>query len=237
MDREPAEDNRLGALLVGAGALSAQGLAEALAHQTPGHKLGELLVEMGLVTPEAVDAALKEQLRDARLGQILLRIEAVPLSELQAALARQTECGRMLGELLVEAGACGAEAVEWALSQQSAEKRTGAVFLQRGLLRQEELDACFEVLHAEPDRLLTEIMVDRGFVTAEQVRETLRLKLQETRLGSVLLAMGAISSEELQFALAEQTVSGAMLGQVLIQLGLCDVTTLSAALSKQLMEA
>lgn len=234
---EPAEDNRLGAILMRTGAVSPESLTEALAHQTPGRKLGELLIEMGLATPEAVDAALKEQLRDARLGQILLRIQAVTLEQLQAALARQTECGRMLGELLVDAGACGVEAVEWALSQQSAEKRTGAVFLQRGLLRQDDLDRCFSVLHSEPDRLLTEIMVDLGFVTAEQVRETLRLKLQETRLGSVLLAMGAVSPEQLQFALAEQTVTGAMLGQVLIQLGFCDVTTLSAALSKQLLEA
>lgn len=234
---EPAEDNRLGAILMRTGALSPESLNEALAHQTPGHKLGELLIAMGLISAEAVDAGLKEQLRDARLGQILLRIQAVTLADLQAALARQTECGRMLGELLVESGACGAEAVEWALSQQSAEKRTGAVFLQRGLLKQEDLDRCFEVLSAEPDRLLTELMVDLGFVTAEQVRETLRLKLQESRLGTVLLAMGALSPEQLQFALAEQTVTGTMLGQVLIRLGFCDVTTLSTALAKQLMEA
>lgn len=235
--QEPAEDNRLGALLIRAGALQAEDLEKGLAHQFPGQRLGETLVEMGLVSSESVEAALKEQLRDARLGQILLRIQAVTLEQLQAALESQTQCGRMLGELLVENHACASDVIDWALAQQSAEKRTGAVFLRRGLIAQLQLDRCFEVLHREPERLLTEIMVDLGFLTAEQVRETLRMQLQETRLGKVLLEMKALSPEQLQFALAEQTVSGAMLGQVLIQLGFCDVTTLSAALAKQLMEA
>jgi hypothetical protein len=231
------EDTRLGALLVRAGELSTGDLERAIAQQVPGRRFGETLIQLGLVTREAVEAALKEQLRDARLGQILLRIGAVDEAALRGALARQTESGRMIGELLVEAGACSTEEVDWALAQQSAEKRTGAVFLRRGLIDHEALEACFAILHREPDRLLTEIMVERGHVTPEQVRETLRVQLVESRLGQVLLEMGVLSAEQLQFALAEQTVSGAVLGQVLIQLGFCDVTQLSAALARQLIEA
>lgn len=234
--QEPTEDNRLGALMIRAGAVSSEDLAAALAHRTPGQKLGECLVEMGFTSLEAVEAALKEQLRDARLGQILLRIDAIRLSDLQAALDAQTRAGRMLGELLIEAGACTAELVDWALAQQSAEKRTAAIFMRRGLIQQASAERAFAALAAQPDRQFTELLVELELVTAEQVRETLRLKLQETRLGSLLLARGAVSLEQLQVALAEQTVTGHMLGQVLIQLGFCDVQAVSAALAEQLLE-
>lgn len=233
--RPPSEDNRLGALMLRSGSISADDLSAALATQSAGQKLGERLLAMGAARREDVEAALKEQLRDARLGQILLRIGAVTDAGLHAALARQTETGRMLGELLVEDGATPPESVDWALSQQSAERRTAAVFLRRGLIGKDEIEACFDELASQPDRLLTELMVERGHVTAEQVRETLRLQLQESRLGQVLLELGSITPEQLQYALAEQTVTGHMLGQVLIQLGFCDVTELSAALARQYM--
>jgi type IV pilus assembly protein PilB len=53
-------------------------------------------------------------------------------------------------------------------------------------------------------RRLGEILVERGFVTPEQLREALRIQYQEgKRLGEILVEMGALSHDELNWALSE----------------------------------
>jgi type IV pilus assembly protein PilB len=53
-------------------------------------------------------------------------------------------------------------------------------------------------------RRLGEILVERGFVTPDQLREALRVQYQEgKRLGEILVEMGALSMDELNWALSE----------------------------------
>jgi type IV pilus assembly protein PilB len=53
-------------------------------------------------------------------------------------------------------------------------------------------------------RRLGEILVERGFVSPEQLREALRLQYQEgKRLGEILVEMGVLGSDELNWALSE----------------------------------
>ena len=53
-------------------------------------------------------------------------------------------------------------------------------------------------------RRLGEILVERGFVTPDQLREALRAQYQEgKRLGEILLEMGAVTADELNWALSE----------------------------------
>ncbi len=53
-------------------------------------------------------------------------------------------------------------------------------------------------------RRLGEILVERGFVSPEQLREALRVQYQEgKRLGEILVEMGALGSDELNWALSE----------------------------------
>lgn len=55
-----------------------------------------------------------------------------------------------------------------------------------------------------PKRQLGEILVERGFVSPEQLREALRSQYQEgKRLGEILVEMGALTADELNWALSE----------------------------------
>jgi type IV pilus assembly protein PilB len=53
-------------------------------------------------------------------------------------------------------------------------------------------------------RRLGEILVERGFVTPDQLREALRIQYHEgKRLGQILIEMGALTADELNWALSE----------------------------------
>jgi type IV pilus assembly protein PilB len=53
-------------------------------------------------------------------------------------------------------------------------------------------------------RRLGEILVERGFVTPDQLREALRIQYHEgKRLGEILIEMGALTADELNWALSE----------------------------------
>jgi hypothetical protein len=233
--QQEIQDSRLGQILLRRGLLSAEKLEAALETQTrTGAKLGEILTEAGEISAEDLRAALREQLQNARLGQILLRIGAVDLTALQAALDEQTRTGQLLGEILQTQGACSQEAVDWALSQQNLERRVGQVLLTRKLATAEQIEHGFEVLATQPDRLLSEIMVELGYLTAEQLHMTLRFHLQELRLGQILVKQGVLSEEQLSFALSHQTVTGGLLGGSLLALGLCTNEQIARALAEQL---
>ncbi len=233
--QQEKQDSRLGQILLRRGLLSPSQLEAALeAHVRTGEKLGETLVQSGVIGEEDLRAALREQLQNARLGQILLRIGAVDPAALQAALDEQTRTGQLLGEILMAHGACTQEAVDWALSQQNLERRVGQVLLNRKLATPEQVEHGFAVLATQPDRLLSEIMVELGYLTAEQLHMTLRFHLQELRLGQILVKQGVLSDEQLSFALSHQTVTGGLLGGSLLALGLCTNEQIARALAEQL---
>lgn len=229
------QDSRLGQILFRRGLLSAQQLDAALETQArEGGKLGEILLAAGTINSDDLQTALREQLQNARLGQILLRIGVVDHAALQAALDEQTRTGQLLGEILIARGACSPEEIDWALSQQNLERRVAQVLLNRKLATPQQIEHGFEVLASQPDRLLSEIMVELGYLTAEQLHTTLRFHLQELRLGQILVKHGVLSEEQLSFALSHQTVTGGLLGGALLSLGLCSNEQIARALAEQL---
>jgi hypothetical protein len=229
------QDSRLGQILIRRGLLRAEQLDSALETQSQsGQKLGEILLAAGTIRQDDLQAALREQLQNARLGQILLRIGAVDHDALHAALDEQTRTGQLLGEILIAHQACAPDAIEWALSQQNLERRVAQVLLNRKLATPEQIEHGFEVLATQPDRLLSEIMVELGYLTAEQLHTTLRFHLQELRLGQILVKQGVINEEQLSFALSHQTVTGGLLGGALLSLGLCTNEQIARALAEQL---
>ena len=233
--QQGSQDSRLGQILLRHGLLSPETLQSALdAQARTGEKLGEILLHSGEIREEELRAALREQLQNARLGQILLRIGAVDPSALQTALDEQTRTGQLLGEILQAQGACSQEAVDWALSQQSQERRVGQVLLNRKLATAEQIEHGFEVLATQPDRLLSEIMVELGYLTPEQLHVTLRFHLQELRLGQILVKHAVLSEAQLSLALSHQTTTSGLLGNSLLALGLCTNEQIARALAEQL---
>lgn len=235
LDQQETLDSRLGQILIRRGHLTPEQLAEALDLQAgTGGKLGEILVDSGAIAPDDLRVALREQLQNARLGQILLRIGAVEPDALQQALDEQTRTGQLLGEILISHSATTQAAIEWALSQQNLERRVGQVLLNRKLVTPDQLEHGFEVLATQPERLLSEIMVELGYLTPEQLHMTLRFHLQELRLGQILVKHSVLSEESLSLALAHQTSTGGLLGASLLAMGLCTNEQIARALAEQL---
>lgn len=77
-----------------------------------GKPLGEILIERGILTSAELNALLDFQMRQnmqgsnspLQLGQLLVRTGEISEEQLKAALALQSQSGKRLGEVLVEAG-------------------------------------------------------------------------------------------------------------------------------------
>ncbi len=231
-----AADSRLGEILIRRGVITQADLEDALRVQSaePERPLGEILVAQQSATPSQIREALREQLADARLGQILLRIGAVMRDRLSQALDIQAAQGGLLGEILIDLGSCSKEQIAWALSQQSAEKRFGSFLLRRNLITPEQLDRAMRMLGRRPDALLSELLVEEGFLTLEQVQENLRFQLQEARLGQILIKQGSLTEGQLQQALVRQGATGQLLGEILVATGLCTLEQIGRALEEQM---
>lgn len=228
-------DSRLGQILIRRGIVTAGELEDALRVQNadPERPLGEILVAQHSATPSQIREALREQLSDSRLGQILLRIGSVTAEQLEEALDGQATIGGLLGETLVAQGACDNDQIAWALSQQNAEKRFGSFLLRRRLITPEQLDQAMRLIGRSLDAILSEILVEEGFLTLEQVQENLRFQLQESRLGQILIKQGSLSEEQLESSLTRQSVTGQLLGEILVQTGLCTLEQIGRALEEQ----
>jgi hypothetical protein len=234
-----AADSRLGQVLLRRGVVTQADLDDALSVQQaePSRPLGEILVAQHSATPSQIREALREQLADARLGQIMLRIGAVTEEHLGEALDVQAADGGLLGEILVDMKACTKDQVAWALSQQNAEKRFGSFLLRRRLITPEQLDQAMRLLGKRPDALLSEILVEEGYLTLEQVQENLRFQLQEARLGQILIKQGSLTDMQLESALTRQGATGQLLGEILVATGLCTLEQIGRALEEQMATA
>ncbi|MBM3266107.1 MAG: hypothetical protein FJZ01_00535 [Candidatus Sericytochromatia bacterium] len=231
-----AADSRLGQILIRRGVVTPAELEDALRVQEaqPERQLGEILVAQHSATPSQIREALRDQLADARLGQILVRIGAVKPEHLGEALDLQADRGGLLGEILVELEFSTKEQIAWALSQQNAEKRFGSFLLRRRLIAPEQLDQAMRLLGKRPDALLSEILVEEGYLTLEQVQENLRFQLQEARLGQILIKQGSLTEGQLEQALIRQGATGQLLGEILVATGLCTLEQIGRALEEQM---
>ncbi|MBU6427697.1 MAG: hypothetical protein KGR26_01680 [Cyanobacteria bacterium REEB65] len=232
---QPTRDSRLGQILIRRGAITEGDLVDALRVQQgdPERPLGEVLISQHAATSSQVREALREQLSELRLGQILLRIHAIEQQALDEALNEQARVGGVIGELLVAGGACSAEQVAWALSQQNSEKRFGSMLLRRKLITPEQLDSAMGTLAFMPEVLLAEVLVEAGFLTSEQVQEATQFLLQEAHLGQILISQGTITDNQLEKALLRQSATGQLLGEILVSSGMCSLDQIGRALEVQ----
>jgi hypothetical protein len=130
----------------------------------PWRPLGEHLVERGFIVPRELETALAEQERTGRkLGEILVSRGALTSAQLTRVLLEQA--GLRLEPEPAEAEPAtpdapseGREGAPW--------RPLGRVLVDRGVLGETELE---EALHVqrESGRRLGEILVERGYVTAQ----------------------------------------------------------------------
>lgn len=123
-----SEDDRIGQLLVEAGAVSSAALASALAPSAGNaapDRLGDRLVRRGDCAPAALTAALERQaLLRTRLGRILVAAGLIDEDALARGLDAATAGGIPLGEALVALGHATRHTIDWALAVQAAVRRS-----------------------------------------------------------------------------------------------------------------
>lgn len=107
--------------------------------------------------------------------------------------------------------------------RQFASSLIGQRLIEAGFLTEEQLREAL-VAQGQTGLLLGEICLLKGWLTYEQLKEC--LPPLRTRLGEKLLAHGYISMEQLWLALLEQRLSGARLGEILVDRGWIDKVTL-----------
>ena len=110
--------------------------------------------------------------------------------------------------------------------------RMGDRLVAEGLLTQAQLDTVIARQKQFGGRL-GDIMIDLGFVTADQLKPYLQTPSEKGRLGDLLVEMKYITQEQLNKALAFQKQSGGMLGDVLLSLQMLEPEQLYRAIATQ----
>ena len=112
---------------------------------------------------------------------------------------------RPIGQILVDGGFIEREDLELALEvQKHSNELLGQVLVNMGIVDKADLEAALSI----QDHLST---IDDAVRSAAGIRKM---------LGSLLLMTGKITSEQLDFALEEQKVTGEKLGNILVKMGL-----------------
>jgi hypothetical protein len=116
------------------------------------------------------------------------------------------------------------------------DNRLGQLLLRFRRITHEQLQECLDEQVLNAQAYLGELLVEKGFVTHDDIQNTLKLQLNELRLGQILVRTGSIQESQLDVALSEQDQSGELLGSVLIGLGFCSPEEIAWALEQQSQE-
>lgn len=116
------------------------------------------------------------------------------------------------------------------------DNRLGQLLLRFRRITHEQLQECLDEQVLNHQAYLGELLVEKGFVTHDDIQNTLKLQLNELRLGQILVRTGSIQESQLDVALSEQDQSGELLGSVLIGLGFCSPEEITWALEQQSQE-
>jgi hypothetical protein len=134
---------------------------------------------------------LPEAVSNRLIGELFVERGLVSQSQLLVALELQQETGQQLGQILVE--------------RFGVERGDLAKVVAEHWARLGEADEKASTRASESWRQLGEILVDRGFVTREQLVQALERQRQTgERLGEALIGQGVLSKFELAGSLAEQ---------------------------------
>jgi hypothetical protein len=175
------------------------------------------------------------------LGKILVDGGFISDQNLEAALARQKETNELLGEALVSLGALSPMDLKVVLSVQrdlsSLENSVkaaagirsilGELLLQAKHITSGQLDAALVEQSKSGDRL-GEILIRRGLLSDNELNALLAFQqnqsgelpvLDRFRLGSILVAAGQITKQQVKDILARQKISKKKIGELLIEAG------------------
>ena len=133
------------------------------------------------------------------MGALLVEHALVTEQQLEQALARQDESGERLGEILVAEFGVSRLQLAGVLAEQwtGNEKDGGKPAL--------ELVEPLTPAEVRIRRPLGELLVERGLVTAAQLKAVLELQRKTgTRIGEILVEQGLITLSDLSDVLAEQ---------------------------------
>jgi hypothetical protein len=133
-------------------------------------------------------------------------------------MSAEEKTRRPIGQILLDGGFIEREALELALEvQKHSNELLGQVLVNMGVLDKSDLEAALSI----QDHLST---IDDAVRSAAGIRKM---------LGSLLLMTGRITSEQLDFALEEQKVTGEKLGNILVRMGLLTENQVSSVLRFQ----
>lgn len=176
--------------------------------------IGQILVNGGFLSQNDLELALAEQGNtNELLGKVLVRMGVLDPTDLEAALSVQKYLNKpedgvrlaagvrkMLGDLLIQAGHITENDLLLALAiQKRSGGRLGEVLLRMGLLNDRQLNCMLEFQQAQAN-------------SNKSVPGPLKL-------GEIMLAKGYFSRQQLDDALARQSLSGKKLGEILLEEG------------------
>ncbi|MGV3525905.1 MAG: hypothetical protein ACO1RX_16900 [Candidatus Sericytochromatia bacterium] len=230
----------LGRKLIAKGYLSEDELRDAIEYQQRlprvMHKpIGEILVQMGYLTAEQLKEVLSQEAprgTHSRIGELLIRAGLIEEWQLAHALSLQfspAHAQKKLGSLLVELGYAQRDEIEGVLARHYREQPAPPVPEARDPI---------PAPAPAPHRPLGQVLVEKGYITPDQLSEALahqgQLATEYKPLGDILVLMGYLSEAQLQESLAEQPRFGhEPIGQILLKQGLIAEWQLSHALCMQ----
>ncbi|MEA1923247.1 MAG: ATPase, T2SS/T4P/T4SS family, partial [Pseudomonadota bacterium] len=117
--------------------------------------------------------------------------------------------------------------------------RLGLLLVDEGFITPNQLQEALRLQQENPQnrndyQYLGQILVDKKYIGAEQLRYVMKKHDKKTRLGDILLRCKAITEQELKFALLEQEKSGNRLGEILLKKSLVSDEAMRQALCTQL---
>lgn len=175
-------------------------------------RMGEKLLQQHALSRAQLRKALElQRSRRRRLGELLQHLGYVPPKLVESCL--QAECaspsGLRLGELLVAKGWLSPGQLDQALAQQrETEEALGSILLQRAWLDPHQLElALTEILLRQGTcrkRRLGAILAQTRQISAWQLKEALRRRQPQERLGQTLLRLDWLNPQQLGQALRLQ---------------------------------
>lgn len=119
-------------------------------------------------------------------------------------------------------------------------KPLGQQLVETGLLKQEQLDSALAEQKQQPDKLLGQVIIDSGYLSADEFDAFMQTRMSiQQPLGELLVQKKVITRDELHKALSVQMQSGPAakpLGQLLVDQGVIEQAKLDEIIQQQYHE-
>ena len=109
----------------------------------------------------------------------------------------------------------------------------GELFVERGIIAQEDLNVALAAQDAKPHLRIGEILISMGLVSITQLDEVVREHLAHQKVGTLLVNEGVITGAQLERVLAEQERTNLRMGDLLLGMGFTTEEQLKTALTRQ----